>query len=256
MRCYIREMGGCNRFLCAAACALALPLAGCLGGDDDAAAPPAPAAAGSEVAIVQPGAPGEPSKEISAEESAAAADMPYAAGDVDFMQGMLHHHAQALVMTQLADAKASGRTAIMAKRIDLAQKNEIDVMKRWLTSRDEHIPGADEHATEHGPDGELMPGMVGQEELNRLAAAKGKAFNRLFVDYMIRHHRGALTMVGDLRRTPTGGAEPELDAFARHVDSDQAIEISRLAKLQARLPEAPAGEIEFTGTPPALCLLA
>ena len=181
--------------------------------------------------------------------------MPHTADDVDFMQGMLHHHAQALVMTDLADTRASGRVAIIAKRIDLAQKNEMDVMKDWLTTRDEEIPGAEEHATEHGPDGELMPGMVGQEELTRLAAAKGKAFNRLFVDFMLRHHQGALTMVGDLRNTAGGGAEPELDAFARHVDADQAIEISRLEKLQAGLPEAPAGEIDFKGTPPKLCLL-
>jgi uncharacterized protein (DUF305 family) len=73
---------------------------------------------------------------------------------------------------------------------------------------------------------------------------------------MIRHHRGALTMVGDLRGTAGGGAEPGLDAFARHVDADQAIEISRLAELRAKLPEAPAGAIEFEGTPPTLCLLA
>ena len=84
-------------------------------------------------------------------------------------QRFVHHHAQALVMTDLADTRASGRVAIIAKRIDLAQKNEMDVMKDWLTTRDEEIPGAEEHATEHGPDGELMPGMVGQEELTRLA---------------------------------------------------------------------------------------
>ena len=248
-------MGGRNAILAAAACAAALLLGGCSGDDDPTPDPAGPAAAASDVAIVQPGAPGEPSKKISAEQAAAAADMPHTADDVDFMQGMLHHHAQALVMTDLADTRASGRVAIMAKRIDLAQKNEMDVMKNWLTSRDEEIPGAEEHATEHGPDGELMPGMVGQEELTRLAAAKGKAFNRLFVDDMIRHHRGALTMVGDLRNTAAGGAEPELDAFARHVDADQAIEISRLAELQAGLPEAPAGEIDFKGTLPKLCLL-
>jgi len=248
-------MGGRNAILGAAACAAALLLGACSGDDDPAPDPAGPAAAASDVAIVQPGAPGEPAKEISAEQAAAAADMPHTADDVDFMQGMLHHHAQALVMTDLADTRASGRVAIIAKRIDLAQKNEMDVMKDWLTTRDEEIPGAEEHATEHGPDGELMPGMVGQEELTRLAAAKGKAFNRLFVDFMLRHHQGALTMVGDLRNTAGGGAEPELDAFARHVDADQAIEISRLEKLQAGLPEAPAGEIDFKGTPPKLCLL-
>ena len=254
MRCYIRAMGGRNAFLCAGCCGLALLVGGCVGGDDEPRPDAVPPAGGAN--IVQAGAPGEPSKEISAEEAGAAANTPHTADDVDFMQGMLHHHAQALVMTDLAAGQATGRVALIAERIDASQKTEMDVMKSWLSTRDEEIPGADEHATEHGPDGELMPGMVGQEELNRLAAAKGKAFNRLFVDYMIRHHQGALTMVGDLRRTPTGGAEPELDAFARHVDSDQAIEISRLEKLRARLPEAPAGEIEFTGTPPALCLLA
>ena len=165
-------------------------------------------------------------------------------------------HAQAVDLDLLGAAgRATGRVALIAERIDGSQKTEIEVMKSWLSTRDEEIPGADEHATEHGPDGELIPGMVGQQELNRLAAAKGKAFNRLFVDYMIRHHGGALTMVRDLRATPGGGAEPELDAFARHVDADQAIEISRLEELQAGLPEAPTGDFELKGTPPALCLL-
>jgi uncharacterized protein (DUF305 family) len=247
-------MGGRNRILCAACCGLALLLGGCLGGDD---APPSAGAPARDdgVNIVQAGAPGDASEPISADEAGAAANTPHTADDVDFMQGMLHHHAQALVMTGLAADQATGRVALIADRIDASQKSEMDVMKDWLTTRDEEIPGAEEHATEHGPDGELMPGMVGQQELTRLAAARGKAFNRLFVDYMIRHHQGALEMVGDLRNTAGGGAEPELDAFARHVDADQAIEISRLAELQAGLPEAPAGEIDFTGTPPKLCLL-
>ena len=252
----MRAMGGRNGILCAGCSTLALLLGGCFGGDDEPRPAAAAPGAGGGASIVQAGAPGEASQPISAEQAGAAADTPHTADDVDFMQGMLHHHAQALVMTDLAAGQATGRVALIAERIDASQRTEMDVMKDWLTARDERIPGAEAHATEHGPDGELMPGMVDQEELTRLAAAEGKAFNRLFVDYMIRHHRGALTMVGDLRGTAGGGAEPELDAFARHVDADQAIEISRLRDLAAALPDPPAGPVDFAGTPPRLCILA
>ena len=248
-------MGGRNPNVCAAGVALALLLSGCVGGDDTGTSgEPEDRAQG--VSIVQPGAPGEPSKEITAEEARAAADTPYTDDDVDFMQGMLHHHAQALVMTELAADRATGRIALLAERIDLSQKAEMDIMGDWLSKRDEQIPDAEDHAHEHGPDGELMPGMVGRRELARLAAAEGKAFNRLFVDYMVRHHQGALTMVADLRGTDRAGEEPELDAFARHVDADQAIEITRLEEFRAKLPAGPEdAELDFSGTPPQLCIL-
>ncbi len=150
------------------------------------------------------------------------------------MQGMIHHHAQALVMTRLARERATKRdVALLAERMDISQASEMEVMERWLAARDEEVPGAEDHAREHGPNGHLMPGMVGERELARLAAADGRAFDRLFVRYMIRHHQGALTMVGDLRSTEGAGAEPELDSFARHVDSDQQIEILRMEDLRA-----------------------
>jgi uncharacterized protein (DUF305 family) len=255
-------MGGGNLGHRASATALVLlvlaPAAGCGGGDDDGADARRPDAAASSAGarIVQPGAPGEPSRQITAADAAAAADTPHTAADVGFMQGMIHHHAQALVMTDLAASRASGRVGLIAERIDISQKAEMDVMEKWLRKRGEEIPGVEDHAHEHGPDGELMPGMVGERELTRLAAADGKAFDALFVRAMMRHHRGALTMVASLRATPRAGSEPELDAFARHVDADQAIEISRLRDLAAALPDPPAGPVDFAGTPPRLCILA
>jgi uncharacterized protein (DUF305 family) len=245
--------------LIAAAIVLAVA-GGCSDGDDA----PGDRAAAEEVAVVQPGAPGEPSRTLSADELEAPAPTPHTPADVDFMQGMIHHHAQALVMTRLARERATKRdVALLAKRIDVSQAGELELMEGWLAARDEEVPDAEDHAREHGPHGRLMPGMVGERELARLAAADGRAFDRLFVDYMIRHHQGALTMVGDLRASEGAGAEPELDAFARHVDADQHIEILRMEELRARLPSAPAEPPGAAGSgagsggvPPALCILA
>ena len=131
---------------------------------------------------MQPGAPGEPSKTIAADELEAPEPTPHTAADVDFMQGMIHHHAQALVMTRLARERATkGDVALLAKRIDVSQASEMELMEQWLGARDEEVPDAEDHAREHGPNGHLMPGMVGERELARLAAADGRAFDRLFV---------------------------------------------------------------------------
>jgi len=210
-----------------------------------------------EVNIVQPGAPGEPSKTISADEVEAPEPTPHTDADVDFMQGMIHHHAQALVMTRLARNRATKRdVALLAERIDVSQASEMELMEQWLGARDEEVPDAADHAREHGPHGRLMPGMVGERELAQLAAADGRAFDRLFVSYMVRHHRGALEMVGDLRSGEGAGAEPELDSFARHVESDQQIEILRMEDVRAALPRAPAEPgADPAATPPRICIL-
>jgi uncharacterized protein (DUF305 family) len=110
----------------------------------------------------------------------------------------------------------------------------IETMERWLTARDEEPPDAEDHKHDHGGGDNLMPGMLRPEELAKLAAADDRRFDRLFLQYMIRHHQGALTMVGQLR-AKDGGVEPEIDLFARHVESDQGIEINRMAGLPAQL---------------------
>jgi uncharacterized protein (DUF305 family) len=117
---------------------------------------------------------------------------------------------------------------LLAKRIELSQADEIGMMQRWLKRRGAVVPDAHAHH-EHG--GLLMPGMLTPEEMSRLEAATGPAFDRLFLESMIRHHDGALTMVHDLFAAAGAGQDPEMYAFASDVDADQRIEIDRMSAL-------------------------
>jgi uncharacterized protein (DUF305 family) len=242
--------------------AAAALLAACSSDSDDGAEP----SRDQQVNVVQGAAPGEPSRRISREELEQVESPSHTKADVDFMQGMIHHHAQALVMTSMVrDRAASRNLAVLASRIEAAQEAEIETMERYLTTRDEETPDAEDHKKNHGGRG-LMPGMVGHDELAKLAAAEGREFDRMFLEYMIRHHQGALTMVGQLR-AKGGGVEPESDLFARHVDSDQNIEINRMAGLLAQVGELPVrsgdskvgpkrpAHLAFAGGKPLICVL-
>jgi uncharacterized protein (DUF305 family) len=237
-------------------------LAACAGDSEDDSQP----SGDQQVNIVQPGAPGEPSRKLSQEEAEEIETPAHTEADVEFMQGMIHHHAQALVMTSMVrDRAASKNLTILARRIEFAQETEIETMERWLTTREEEVPSAEDHKNDHGGRG-LMPGMVGHAELAKLAASDGRKFDRMFLEYMIRHHQGALTMVAQLRETD-GGVEPEIDLFARHVDSDQNIEINRMAGLLAQVGELPVrsgdskvgpqrpAHLAFAGGKPLICVL-
>ena len=186
--------------------------------------------------IVQPRAPGEPSRTLSADELRELETPEYTDTDVDFMQGMIHHHAQALLMTSFVPQRSNRRdVALLAKRMDISQRSEIELIQDWLEERREVTPSAHiPHGHAHGPGGRLMPGMLTVAQLDRLRAANGRAFDRSFVRSMIRHHQGALTMVAQLYEA-NGGAEPAVDAFARHVQADQEIEIGRMRALLAKL---------------------
>jgi uncharacterized protein (DUF305 family) len=216
----------------------ALALAGCSGGG---AAQPAGTVPAGEAApnIVQPGAPGEPTKTISEQELASLEPPAYADADVRFMQGMIHHHAQALKMTAFVPKRtASDDLPLLAERMDLSQEAEIEQMQRWLKDRGQAAPTLHRlhghaHGVGLGPTGR-MPGMLTDSELLRLERADGTEFDRLFLRFMIKHHRGALTMVRQLY-AQGGGLEPEADAFARHVEADQQIEIERMQQLLAQL---------------------
>ncbi|MFB4280369.1 MULTISPECIES: DUF305 domain-containing protein [unclassified Nonomuraea] len=181
----------------------------------------------SSVTVVQPGRPGETGQVVPLDEI----EQPgtgHTAADVRFMQGMIRHHAQALEMTGLVAGRAKSTSLPrLAKRIDVSQRDEMDLMVRWLRDRMEPVPGADS-AHDHG--GALMPGMLTDAQLTELREAKGEQFDRLFYRYMIQHHTGALQMVERLY-TEKGGLEPEIDQFATHVDSDQRIEIARMRQL-------------------------
>src|SRR5688572_24840994 len=132
--------------------------------------------------IVQPGAPGEPGRVITAQEAAAVPRVQHTAADVRFMHGMIAHHTQAVEMTALrADRSTSEDLRLMALRIELSQVDEIQAMQEWLKRRGEPLP--DPHA-HHGDHAALMPGMLTAEEMSRLARAKGAEFDRLFLELM------------------------------------------------------------------------
>ena len=153
----------------------------------------------------------------------------HTAADVRFMQGMIGHHAQAVEMTDLVDRRASSDAMRkLAQRIQVSQADEIKMMERWLSTRGEEVPSAHAH---HMTGGTLMPGMLTADEMSRLAAAKGREFDRLFLEGMIKHHEGALVMVKDLFATPGAAQESDVFAFASDVDADQRAEIDRMRSI-------------------------
>jgi uncharacterized protein (DUF305 family) len=176
--------------------------------------------------IIQPGAPGQASRVVDAAAAADVSKVPFTPADVRFMQGMIGHHAQALEMTALVPTHG-GSDAIgkLAQRIELSQADEIKMMQEWLTGRGQKVP--DQHA-HHAPGATLMPGMLTAGEMARLAQARGPEFDRLFLEFMIKHHEGALTMVQDLFAQPGAGQESDVFAFASDVDADQRMEIDRM----------------------------
>lgn len=187
--------------------------------------------------VVQPGAPGEPSRVISPETSITSASLPHTEADTKFMQGMIAHHLQAIEMAELVYRNSESEDMkMLARRIEVSQRDEIQMMKDWLAARGEAVPS--EHA-HHAGDHALMPGMLTAAEMERLAGAKGREFDRLFLEGMIKHHMGALTMVRELFATAGAGQDAEIFAFASDVDADQAMEIERMAVMLARLKEQP-----------------
>ena len=149
------------------------------------------------------------------------------------MQGMIAHHAQALEMTELL--KTRTRSDVMkklAQRIEVSQADEIKMMREWLEGRRAEVPSA--HA-QHGDGVTLMPGMLTPEEMSQLAAVTGPAFDKLFLEYMIRHHEGALVMVKKLFSTPGAAQDSDVYGFASDVDADQRMEIARMAAMLKEL---------------------
>jgi uncharacterized protein (DUF305 family) len=186
--------------------------------------------------IVQPGAPGEATRTLTPEQLTEIAPPDHTEEDVAFVQGMIHHHAQALRMTALVPKRSSWTDLEkLALRMDVAQEGEIEQMQGWLEARDVDVPELHRaHGHAHGVGQRRMPGMLTETQMAGLAKAKGKEFDRLFLRFMIQHHQGAVTMVEDLYAAD-GGLEPGVDALARHIDSDQLIEIGRMQRMEAEL---------------------
>ncbi len=149
------------------------------------------------------------------------------------MQGMIHHHAQALDMTSLLSTRTDRQDMrALALRIELSQTAEIRMMQHWLPVRGEEVPG--EHAN-HMPGATLMPGMLTSEEMDRLAAAKGTNFDQLFLEFMIKHHAGAIVMVDELFAKPGAGQDSDIFGFTSDVVADQRAEIDRMGAMLKEL---------------------
>jgi uncharacterized protein (DUF305 family) len=195
------------------------------------------AQSGSRPAVVQPGAPGQPTKTLSADTHAKLP--PISKADVEFMQGMIMHHSQAVEMTALIPSHTNNKDvrAIGAK-ISSSQADEIRMMERWLAARGQAtsmempgMPGVDMQ----GKAMALMPGMLTPEQMEALRNARGEEFDRLFLSGMIQHHGGALVMVKDLFNSPGAGQDAEIFDFATDVDNGQRAEIKIMQKMLEEL---------------------
>lgn len=182
----------------------------------------------------EPAAPGTARLEALYRARTDSARMRFTAADVDFMTGMIAHHAQALIMAGLCPSHGASPTIqTLCARIINAQRDEIATMQQWLRDRDQPVPevhveglrlmvhGVDEHHLH-------MPGMLSPAQLRELDAARGRAFDRLFLSYMIQHHQGAITMVHDLFATDGAAQDEEAFKLASDIQVDQLTEIARM----------------------------
>jgi len=190
--------------------------------------------------------------------SSAQGKRDFTAADVDFMQGMIIHHAQAVVMSNWAATHgARSDLLVLCKRIGLSQYDEIAVMQHWLEARHEMAPDPLMMRTKHtgavhdlspmhmpgmnmGNPPMMMGGMLTPAEMRQLDASHGVAFDRLYLLGMIKHHQGALDMVADLFSKPGSGQQPELFTLATDIDAGQRVEIARMQAMLNSLPSSPA----------------
>jgi len=191
--------------------------------------------------VVQPGAPGKPNKTLPP--STKATLPPRSQADVEFMQGMIMHHQQAVEMTALIASHTGNKDLrSLGARISSSQSDEIKFMQRWLASRGEPIsmamPGMPDMDRSGNPMA-LMPGMLTPEQMESLRKAKGAEFDRLFLTGMIQHHNGALIMVKDLFDTAGAGQDADLFNFATDADNTQRAEIKIM---QTMLDQKPSEE--------------
>ncbi|MGV0094925.1 DUF305 domain-containing protein [Streptomyces californicus] len=206
--------------LATAAVAAVLALGGCDGGGGDGASD---AARDTGPGVVAPGRPGEPARTLSAEEAAREAGGDTAnSADFRYARMMIQHHAQALVMTGLVPDRASADAVKrLAERISAGQKPEIGAMEGWLKK---NYGGRREQHHDHGG----MPGMATEAQLKKLRAAEGGAFDRLFLELMVTHHQGAITMATEAL---TEGNDVFVEEMASDVVAQQTVEIDRMRGL-------------------------
>jgi uncharacterized protein (DUF305 family) len=192
--------------------------------------------------VVQPGAPGQPTRTLPP--STRATLPPRSPADVQFMQGMIMHHAQAVEMTALIESHTQNKDLrLLGARISHSQSDEINFMKRWLEARGEptampmpKMSGMDMPGMDMSSHSMLMPGMLTPKQMEALRKAKGAEFDQLFLTGMIQHHNGALIMVRELFDTAGAGQDAELFNFATDVDSGQRAEIRIMQNMLGVVP--------------------
>jgi uncharacterized protein (DUF305 family) len=172
---------------------------------------------------------------------------PYTKADIEFMSGMIAHHAQAVKMAGWAESHGAGKSLqIFCGRIAMAQAAEIGIMQSWLKDRNQPIPEADARGMKMQMGGMThymsMPGMLTEAQMAQLDSARGVNFDRLFLTFMIQHHRGAISMVDSLFNTPGAGQDEIVFKFANDVQADQHTEIDRMEQMLEALPASSARE--------------
>lgn len=188
--------------------------------------------------IVQPGAPGQPTRVLHP--GTRASLPPLSLKDIEFMQGMIMHHAQAVEMTDLIEQRSQSRDVrLLGARISKSQTDEMQFMQRWLEARGQKTEMSSQksghgHGAQKAGGTMMMPGMLSPEQMNTLKEATGDEFDRLFLSGMIQHHEGALVMVKELFETAGSGQDAELFNFASDVDSGQRAEIATMKILLDR----------------------
>ena len=194
--------------------------------------------AAADTPIIQPGVPGEASRELDADEAIAIANTSYSPADAQFMHDMIPHHHQALEMAELvADRTNRPELIDVAGRINVSQGDEIEFMQQWLRERGEHVPEPTAHDAMHIS--HKMAGMATPEQMAELAASTGTDFDRLFLTLMITHHEGAVTMVEELLEQPGAAYDPVLFEFVTDVTNSQSTEIERMNVLLVGLSSDP-----------------
>lgn len=203
--------------------------------------------------ILQPGAPGQASKVLTADEATKLASASYTDADVVFMQGMIVHHQQAVEMAKLIKDRSNTEEIVaIGGRIEASQADEIKFMNDWLSERGEktvmvgsghegHNMG--DHSNHAMVDHSTMSGMATPAQMEALAAAEGTEFDRLFLTLMIAHHEGAIDMVDELLSQPGSAADPILYRFVGDIDNDQKAEIDRMDTLLAGLSPDPRASL-------------
>ena len=186
--------------------------------------------------IIQPGAPGKPSIILNQDEATNIANSSYTKADVNFLQGMIVHHDQAVLMSRLAEDRTNNKTIVdLAKRIESSQIDEINFMQSWLKERDENA--SHDHLNHHMQ--MKMMGMASEKQLKDLKNSKSTKFDRLFLSLMIAHHDGALEMVKDLKKYPGSAYDPILNEFVSDLVNDQGVEIERMNIIAVGLSDDP-----------------